>query len=490
MIHTQVRIHDKFSVEFKIGFFTSENKDKDRNRFKINSWIFLPNGLDINRHTYLKEQFYSDVKSNVRLITPIYALNEILTEGRGPFPRLERAIEKYLSEPSDENAENYTYQLKMLLCIVKSALRNNCYRIDRNKKEKQPIERFAQDLTKIINRFRMLRNEVLQDNRIPDELKEYFLFGDEFLTFITEDNLFNLLKTTKTCCDYNSIKTILQALLENENQNRLQMGYSFFSEKEEGEHNSLMLIKKSLLKKFVESDLYLQRIKKADGALAREFYYSVAAGIAMIFATIISFLATQRFGNFTMALFFALVVSYVFKDRIKEMARYYFSSKLDQKYFDWKWNVSVRNQKIGWIKEAFDFISEKNVPDEIMELRNKSPLVKAENKVYDEQVILYRKRVELFRNDLEKYKEYHLSGINDIIRLNLISFTKKMDNPTIPIHLLDEKNETKIIQGKRVYALYFILECQSEGESYFKKYRLFLNRDGISDVKEIGLSEK
>ena len=129
MIDTQVRIHDKFSVEFKIGFFTSENKKEDVNKFKINTWIFVPNGLDINRHTYNDERFYSDVKSYVRLITPIYSLKEILTEGRGPFPRLEKSIEEYLAKPNEENAEHYTYQIKMLLCIVKSALRNRSYKI-------------------------------------------------------------------------------------------------------------------------------------------------------------------------------------------------------------------------------------------------------------------------------------------------------------------------------------------------------------------------
>ena len=324
----------------------------------------------------------------------------------------------------------------------------------------------------------------MQNEQFSDELKEYFLFGDEFLSFTAENNVVELLKNLESKSDYSNIKFRFQEILKREKENKKQMGYDVVSENEE-EHNSRLLIKRSLLKKLVESDLYLQRIKKTDGAIMREIHYSIAAGLAMIFATIISFVATQQFGNFTMSLFLSLVVGYMFKDKIKETARYYFSAKLDQRYFDWKWYVSIRNQKIGWIKEAFDFISGKNVPEEILKLRNKSPLVKAENKVYDEQVILYRKRVELHKDDLEEYKEYHLSGINNIISLNLTSFIKKMDNPTIPLYLLDEENEIKTVQGNRVYALYFILECQSENESYFKRYRLFFNRNGITDVSEI-----
>ncbi len=83
MIDTQVSIHDKFSVELKIGFIT-KNKAEEENEFKINTWIFIPNGLDINRVTYSKEQFYTDIKSNIRLNSGILFIRHI--NGYGSFP--------------------------------------------------------------------------------------------------------------------------------------------------------------------------------------------------------------------------------------------------------------------------------------------------------------------------------------------------------------------------------------------------------------------
>lgn len=490
MINTRIRTHDKFSVELKIGFSVSDQK-QDLNKFKINSWIFLPNGLDINRYTYTKEQFYSDLKTNVRLITPIYSLAEILEEKRGPFPRLHKAIDRLLSDAEAENGEinteHYSYQIKMLLCILKSALRegaNSIFRKNDPSAVEEACRLYCERTARITARFRSIRDEIVSDPRFNEKQKEYILFGDEFLGHITEESTYRIMQWFRRKSVYPLVKPMLAELIREGIRNSKQMNYSIPDEKEE-EHNSLILIKRSLLKKLIESDLYLQRIKKTDGALAREFYYSIAAGVAMIFATIISFAATIRFGNFTSTLFFALVISYMFKDRIKEMARFYFSTKLDQKYFDWKWDVSIRNRKIGVIKEAFDFISAGKVPEEIQKLRNKGPLVEEENKVYDEKVILYRKRVQLSRKDLEEYKEYHLSGINDIIRLNLMSFTRQMDNPEIPILLPDEENGYKPIIGKRVYALYFILECESEEEKYYQKYRILFNRNGISDIYEI-----
>ena len=488
MINTRIRIHDKFSVEFKIGFFTSLNKSRNTDRFKINTWLFLPNGLDINSYTYRKENFYSDIKSNVRLITPLYTLTEVMKAKRGPFPRLEKAILSYKETPDGIHAESYTYQIKMLLCIVKSALRENALRVIRYKKQEEKalelIRKFTSDVNAIRQHYRTIRNNIIQDSTFPEELKSYFLFGDEYLGILIEDTASHLLEVFHGKESFPAIKSLLGKLIQEEHRNKKEMEYSIPSEDNE-EHNSQLLIRKSLLKKFIESDLYLQRIKKADGAFAREFYYSIAAGVAMIFATIITFVATQRLGNFTSALFLVLVLSYMFKDRIKETARHYFSSRLDQKYFDWKWNVSIRNQKIGYIKEAFDFISAGKVPEDILNIRDKTPLVKAENKTYDEKVILYRKRVSLSKKDLEEYKEYHLSGINNIIRFNLMSFTRQMDNPSQFLRLPDEKNGYKDIIAKRVYALYFVLECESDEEKYYKNYRITLNRNGISEVNEI-----
>lgn len=199
----------------------------------------------------------------------------------------------------------------------------------------------------------------------------------------------------------------------------------------------------------------------------------------------ISFFATLRFGNFTTDLFIILVFSYMFKDRIKDMMRYYFSSKLGKKYFDTKLKLSIRKQEIGWIKEAFDYIEENKLSEEVRNMRARSPLVEAENQVYDEKIMLYRKWVNLSKEEIEKYKEYRLSGINDITRINLLNFTQKMDNPHIPLYISDEERGYISIEGNKMYSLYFILHCKSDEDEYYKKYRVMFNRNGISDVTEL-----
>lgn len=488
MIDIQEKVHDNFSLEFKIGFITDKNPE-DINEFKINTWIFLPNSLDINRSTYSKEDFYKDVKNNLRLITPVYTLKEILTEGRGPLPRLNKAIHSLIDNPTDEIiTESYIYQVKMFVSILKSALRRNVQEINARAEDaiiELNIKNYVDNVRDIAARYRSMWS-VLFNSEVSKEKQEYFLFGDDFLGNVIEQHTFQLMRKLKGVAAFEAVKPILHQLIEEELSHKKEKGFMLLKEGDE-KHNSLVITQRNILKKFVESDLFLQIIKKKDGFLAQQFYYGIAAGISMIFATVISFFATQRFGNFTTDLFIILVFSYIFKDRIKEVMRYYFSSQLGKRYYDSKLKLSIRKQEIGWIKEAFDFMDEEKLPEEVKNMRARSPLVEAENQVYDEKIILYRKWVSLSKDDLEQYKEYRLSGINDITRFNLTNFTQKMDNAYIPLYLSDKENGFMTIEGKKMYSLYFIIQCKSESSEYYKKYRILFNRKGISDVSELSL---
>lgn len=205
----------------------------------------------------------------------------------------------------------------------------------------------------------------------------------------------------------------------------------------------------------------------------------------MIFATAIAFSFQQKFGNFTVPLFAALVVSYMLKDRIKELMRYYFAHRLGPKYFDNKINISVKDRTIGWSKEGVDFISDNKVPQDVMKLRSRSPLLEAENRINDEKILLYRKRVRINRDKLEKGSKYIISGINDIMRIYINSFTQKMDNPSIPLFTLDNSNSVNIIKGNKVYFINIVMQFQYEDQIDYKRFRISCNRSGIFKIEEL-----
>ena len=90
MIEESVKIHDKFSIEIKLGL--NARKKEEVSDFVLNTWIFVPSSLDINPLTYEKKYFYRDVNSNIRLITPVYLLRDIAGEKNTPLTILQESF--------------------------------------------------------------------------------------------------------------------------------------------------------------------------------------------------------------------------------------------------------------------------------------------------------------------------------------------------------------------------------------------------------------
>ena len=90
MISVNTKIHDKFSLECKIAY--KARRKVKANNYQLNTWIFIPNSLDINASTYNREDFYKDIRTNIRLITPVFLMREIASEEAVPLHNLETFI--------------------------------------------------------------------------------------------------------------------------------------------------------------------------------------------------------------------------------------------------------------------------------------------------------------------------------------------------------------------------------------------------------------
>ena len=128
MISIKPKIHDSNTLEFKVGFVPSDGATY--NDFYMNTWIFIPEVLDVNRHTYSKDTFYNDTISYLRLITPRYELRELTDPHSLPFTRLQQACEY----PVNDNKEFET-EVKMYASIVKSSMRDAYIKITKETNE-------------------------------------------------------------------------------------------------------------------------------------------------------------------------------------------------------------------------------------------------------------------------------------------------------------------------------------------------------------------
>jgi hypothetical protein len=487
MIEKNVKIHDKFSLELKFGY-TTRRKLKE-NLFEVNTWIFIPNSLDINRQTYDKTDFYKDLKSNIRLITPEFLLRDIADRTKSPFIYLEASFNTLAASPTRGNAREYEHQIKMFNSILKSSLRDHREHIIRNIETEDRdylISSYLQSSHDILSNYRSLRH-IIAVPTVSRELFSLYLLGDEFMSNLIEQHTFLLADEIRKLNPalYAANVHLLTELISGEIAYRKSKGFPVAENRGEEEIREL-IYRRGALKKLFESRLFLATRKKKDGFIAEQLIYSIAAGFAMIFATGIAFAFQQKYGNFTIPLFVALVVSYMLKDRIKELTRYYFAGKLKKIFFDHKTRISVTPDKsIGWCKESFDFVSAEKVPADIIRKRAKSFAFEAQSVRGWEKVVLYRKLMKLDRPSLDGiFTHYTITGVNDIIRFNVSNFVHNMDNPEIPFRMLagDDYEE---LSGQKVYYLTFVIDLKYDGENQVTVYRVTFNRSGILKVDSI-----
>ena len=484
MIFIKPKIHDSNTLEFKVGFVPQDGVTY--NDFSMNTWIFIPEVLDVNKHTYAKDTFYCDILSHLRLITPSYRLMELADAHSLPCTRLADACRSMANHAGDDALNALQSEIKMFASIVKSSIRDAYHALERAsvKQRTSMTHDFLQHCRAVLGHYRSMR-EVLESTEEARQAIIYYNYGDEFISNILEQHCGRIIKvlTAHHNVIEPSLLAELQQLLGHEQAYRKQMGY-IGVEQASPDGNGQFVYHASQLKKYIESNLYLPTHKRRNNVFLEQVAFSLAAGIAMVFATVVSFAFQQTYGNFTMEFFIALVISYMFKDRIKDLIHNYFANSMGGRLYDYITTIRIGGNRIGHVKEGFDFVSPADVSKQVNEKRaRRSPLVI--NRGVDEQVIQYRKHVHIRRKAVQQLSDYPLTGVNNIVRYNLAGFMRKMDNPQVSLFVNDGSATAATTRGNKLYYLNFVIHCKYAAQSEYKRYRVCLCRDGIKGINEI-----
>jgi hypothetical protein len=372
--------------------------------------------------------------------------------------------------------------------IFKSALRDECRHIQEKALSKDEdleylVSNTIENINSITSNYRELR-KIINVPTVSANLLNYFSFGDEFITGTIEYYLFQLINNLPDSDTFKDIRNVFIEQIKEVQKYKIEKGYHVVKTNDPA-NNRELLFRLSILKKFVGSDLFLKVFKKRDGVLIEQIYFSIAAGISMIFATGIAFYTQLVYGNFTMPLFVALVVSYMLKDRIKELMRFYFVKANKEKYFDNKTTISIKDNPIGSSKEGMDFITEEMISKEIMKIRARSPLVEAENRISDEKIILYRKIIKIDREKMITNSKYFFSGINDIMRFYLTRIIQRTVSPEEHLYIAENDGKISTVITEKMYYLNVVMEMQVDEQVDYKRYRIVFSRNGIINLEEL-----
>ena len=154
--------------------------------------------------------------------------------------------------------------------------------------------------------------------------------------------------------------------------------------------------------------------------------------------------------------------------------------------YDYKTILMTNLTRIGFCRETFTFLKEKNLPPEIVKIRNKDYLSELDNGYVGESVIYSKKYIKIYSSECRRiYADFQVDGIHDIIRFNIRHFLDKMDNPESLLYLPDGPGGFKMVPGLCTYHINLILKYGMGEQKEYHKFRLVLNRDGIKRIVEI-----
>jgi len=481
MIEEKISLHGKYQFEIKQYFrFSSGQKD---NSFYVKTYFFIPNNLNINADSYNKKDFYSDLNTYIRLKTPSVYLKD-LAASSDIYDKLKTTMESVKDRNGQGSISAYEDEIKIFCLILKRSLRLQLLSIDNSKSLKDAsflTREYVKNIYLVLKKFRE-HEKILAG--CDGEVMTLYQFADEYISLKVESHSFKLLEVLKNKKGLKNYKAQLLKLIKEENAYRAGRAYPSIPSADS--NNAKFIFRQGVLKKYLSSVLFLETRIERSGRFVEQLLYSLSAGLAMIFATTVAFIGQNQYGSLTMPFFIALVISYMFKDRLKDLLRTYFSRGITKRLYDRKKHIyrSFKN-KIGICRESFNFIKETKVPQEILDMRKRDRFTDIDNSLVGEEVILYRKYVKLNTKRFKTIKDkYKTEGIIDIVRFNVDKFLRYMDDPGKKIFIANG-NDYQVINGDRVYHMNIITHNTVNGIDHYNKFRVIFNRNGIQKITEV-----
>lgn len=493
---TSIERHDLYNFEAKMDY-AFEETDKKTTKYSLDAYFFVPNALQIDKDSYPNQQFYSDMNNRVRFKTPQMSISGLLDNDnpRSPIYIVEdrlRLIEQGVFSRKIERKINR--EVRLLACIVKTTLRDQLQHFIREKTrlaEYNGIIRKVQDYVEDIEslRKRMISLGLqFMTVQIPEKLREAFNFADDYISLQIETNLTKILKKYKKHMDEKFVRKCL-GLIEKEQDHRRSMQSQLLIQ--ENNANESYTYWEGILKKYVQGVLYLDSKDKDPTTPLLQFFYSLAAGVAMFLSLFLGFYFLGQFEENTLPFIIGAIVIYMLKDRIKDIIKTASVKGVSVLFPDRRFEIidAFNEEKIGECKETMHFLKYGEVPHQILTIRESSNKSIIESKGKPENVFVYKKRLTLDNETIEEIHTRH-GDINDIIRFNVREFLRYADDPIQYENVWNRnKQEIQMMPVAKVYHINVIFRLKTyigkqHCNTYYKKVRVVLDQRGIKRVSE------
>lgn len=500
-----VKFHDRHRFEIKLDM---DLADTARAEFDMEAYFFVPKALNIAPQTYSKDQFYGDLQRYVRFQIPRMSLAKISDNSNklSPLFRIRASLSRLRAGERDQRLVSHVYdEFKLLGCIIRGELRDGARLfisvLGRGENPRpgvflaEGLDNFVLDLQSLSSALSSLKRDVT-DSSVPLRIRETAAYFDEYRSLMLEEYLAALVSALRGAGvggpagdpRLAAAEKKLSDMASEQEGYRRAMGYpSVYNKKDGGE---TLIYRRGVLKKFISSALYL-RAEVAEWTTMSQLAPGIAAGIAMLFAVVATLYAQSRYALNSAAFVLIAVGSYIFKDRIKDWLKVFFSRSMAKWLYDRKSEILTPrdNVRIGEMREAFTFLKPGDVPADILGLRNTDNITSIDEDGKPERVFKYKKEMILKPRLISRLHDRR-KDLNDIIRFNITDFIKQADDPRAEYRRVAPDGMIVSSSCPRVYRLNLVLRYSYRGRDGAmrvnrERIRVVLNKEGIVRMEAV-----
>lgn len=471
MIRETLEPLGKHSIEIKQRVVFP--KKRGPQNYHVETWLFFPSSLLINKWNYPPHTFQQNLKNYIRLRPPTLMLGKFVANAEQKLNKIELLISQ--DNDGSANFSRYEYQLKMFCLTYKRALHLETRYINKlsDTKQQQILLNMTELATKILESYRALMRKasiIAQENTL-----RVLSYCDEYLALITTLYGRKILNHIPA----SDARDVMRDFWRGQMLYRKQTYPDTFPSP--NSDNELVVYRLNILKKYISSPMYLLVCRKQGETFMAHTIAGFAAALAMIFATAVAFFWQGKYGALSTQLFLAMVIGYIFKDRMKEG----FRARLFSTFRRW---VPDRQQMIyknldrlvGRCNESFVFVSEENLPEDVRAIRRQVHQFDIQKYFLSEDILHYSKHVKL-------WKCHNLfSGFNrsvmDITRLDIMTFLKHTDELVNELPILDDDNVT---YGEKTYHINIIRRITDSESTLLERTRIVVTSEGIKRIEPV-----
>ncbi|MBK8169609.1 MAG: hypothetical protein IPK60_04610 [Sandaracinaceae bacterium] len=481
------RVHDRTHLEFAVDYRVAANEGKQV--FEWDAYFFVPESLRLYEETYEKREIYDDLQSYVRFAVPSVKFSALIG---APISRLKASLLDNTNEAATLR------ELRLFACLVRaSSLAARRTVLEELEKAENPLAagEAAIELVRNAGAVTSAMREVMKiAPKDESPIGTAVTWVDEDVSRAMETLLGTLAIDLRGRGAPELVASTVAAGAVSEavyrQANSLEgVGYADANERA----IERLEFRRHVLKRFTSSVLWLSLDVRDGAKLALQFFYALAAGVAMALAFVLALsqgdaTATGSSG-FVWRTALLVVLAYAIKDRVKAFLQERFSRVVSRHFPDRRWHIRERerNVTLGEVRERSGFVKFNELPAEVLTSRRMTRVHSFEEDARPERVLWHHKTVRVHGDDLAN-ADGRFQALTEIFRLNLRRWLDHTDDPKRKIVFADpDDRRIYTATAPRAYNIAIVYRLRKKGDTNaaWHRNRVVVTRKGILRIDPI-----